>query len=676
MPLLYQIRSEKLIQLARERFDPELSEAELKALNDSATSIDPKLPEDDAPRPAIRPEFVRWLATEREAAAYIDPKGLRVYGVTLAGYLDLQGSCIAVTLDFRKCVLNGEMNLQFAESRSIYLMGCTVEGIVRADGMEMHGHLFLRQSRFSCQVRLIGARITGNLECSGAKLEGKEAVALLADYVEVGGSVMLDGGFASSGAIRLPGAQIKGNLECSGARITGQPESLGAQPEGGDKLALVADGAQIDGSVYLREGFIASGIVRLPCVRIKGVLDCSSAKLEVEKGFALTADRAEIDGGVFLREGFTSSGTVRLLDAQIKGELDCSGSKLEVEKGDALVVAGAQVTGGLNCAGARLLVKEGNALLAYNAEITGNMLIGNGFEASGKISLHSARIGGVLVFFGASVGHVEGTNLAVTGDLQWMGIKVSSATYLDLSGARVRNLHDDRESWPPKDRLVVDDLVYEELSLHPRPTVEQLQASQFDPELPLDAGERIGWLMLQSPKWRFEPQPWMQLSNHLESKGDHEGAKHVLYRLRCLQTENRRFLPRQWAIAFAWLEEAPLRILYTITFAVLLGWIVFGYAGATGAIAPTEAEAYKAFAGKKPLPATYPSWNPFIYTLENAVPLAKLGQDDKWAPEHGFENKAPFTGYWFLMWFRWLLILFGWFQAAVLGAALLRRFKE
>ena len=76
------------------------------------------------------------------------------------------------------------------------------------------------------------------------------------------------------------------------------------------------------------------------------------------------------------------------------------------------------------------------------------------------------------------------------------------------------------------------------------------------------------------------------------------------------------------------------------------------------------------------MPASYPVLNPFVYTLENAVPMVKLGQDDKWAPDRRHPGKAWFTNYWILVWARWMLILSGWFQATVLAAALSGRFKE
>ena len=59
MPLLDKTREEKLIDLAKACFDPPPTEAEKKVLHDSASSEDLPEPDEKAPRPEIRPEFLR-----------------------------------------------------------------------------------------------------------------------------------------------------------------------------------------------------------------------------------------------------------------------------------------------------------------------------------------------------------------------------------------------------------------------------------------------------------------------------------------------------------------------------------------------------------------------------------------------------------------------------------------
>jgi hypothetical protein len=86
--------------------------------------------------------------------------------------------------------------------------------------------------------------------------------------------------------------------------------------------------------------------------------------------------------------------------------------------------------------------------------------------------------------------------------------------------------------------------------------------------------------------------------------------------------------------------------------------------------------------------AHYPPFQPFVYTLENALPLVKLGQDDKWTPDpnHVVQPLPAEAGcfdwlrwahsYWCLTICRWLLILSGWLQATILAAAIANRFNQ
>jgi hypothetical protein len=59
MPLLDQIRVAKLLQLARDRFNPNLTDAEIKVLRDSVSSVDPTEPAKDAARPEVRTSIPR-----------------------------------------------------------------------------------------------------------------------------------------------------------------------------------------------------------------------------------------------------------------------------------------------------------------------------------------------------------------------------------------------------------------------------------------------------------------------------------------------------------------------------------------------------------------------------------------------------------------------------------------
>jgi len=345
--LVDEARAGLLLQLAHARFDPYLSEAEIEVLRDSASSLDPEESETSAPRPEIRPEFVRWLATEPEAALHIDPKGLRLYGFTLPEKLDLGKCRLGFGISFFRCTLHGGVNLQFAEIGVLSIVDCTVEGSILADGIDIRGALLLRNSIFSGEIRVVGSKIKADLSCTGAKLRVSDGRALSLDCAEIGGSVFLSEGFESSGLICMVNATIKGQLDFKGAKLLRLPMA----PPFADLPAIAADDSRD----------------------------------------ALTADCAEIRGSVLMTQGF---------------------------------------------------------------------------ESSGAIHLDNTTIGGQLSFFDAEVERVNCTDLKLAGDLIWMGIRISERTVLDLTGARIKNLRDDWESWPPQDNLLLSGLVYEELSLH------------------------------------------------------------------------------------------------------------------------------------------------------------------------------------------------------------------
>ncbi len=560
MPLIDQIREQKLIELAKTRFAADLTEAELNVLRESASSLDSDLPKKDAPRPEIRPELVRWLASDPEAAPFLDPKGIRVYGVTLPRYLNLAECRIAVPLIFYRCTIKRGINLRSAETRGIYLLGCSVEGTVQADRIDAQGAIVFRESQFTSEVILSGARIRGELSFSGAKLEveakegEEEVVGLSAGRAEIGGGVFLGNGFTSNGEIRLHGAQIKGDLDCSGA------------------------------------------------------------KLVVTEGKALSADGAEIGGSVFLRDGFTCSGTIRLLGAMIGGQLN---------------------------------------------------------------------------FRGAKVAEVCCENLLLSGDLLWMGIQEPEKAALNLMGANVKNLREDRESWPQAGNLVLDGLSYEEVTLHRKRTEVDIENGRWTEELVLKVEDRIEWLMRQRKDILTEAHPWMFLAKHLEGKGDRRGAKHVVYTYRCLQAKSKWLPQRLLDCAFAWLEERPLRICWSIAITLFLGTLIFAGADRSGAMIQTvriQPNAVKDDGEVKPVSPLYPKYQPFVYTLENAVPLLRLGMDDKWTPNPSPEFCVAWYPRWpwlyfistygVLVFFRWALIMWGWVQATILAAALADRFRK
>jgi hypothetical protein len=105
----------------------------------------------------------------------------------------------------------------------------------------------------SAAVILYGAHIGGSLECDGAKLRNDSGPALYADRLQVDQSMFLRYGFiatgsSSNGTVYLVGARIGGHLDCTGAELSNDQGS-----------ALAAYSLQVGEGMYLGGGFTATG---------------------------------------------------------------------------------------------------------------------------------------------------------------------------------------------------------------------------------------------------------------------------------------------------------------------------------------------------------------------------------------------------------------------------------
>jgi hypothetical protein len=266
--------------------------------------------------------------------------------------------------------------------------------------------------------------------------------------------------------------------------------------------------------------------------------------------------------------------------------------------------------------------------------------------------------------------------MQLDGDLIWTGIRDPQKTSLCLNGAQIVSLRDERESWPGKGCLKVDGLRYTELTLHdPRPaqdTVVRIMGKEHE----LRARDRIEWLRLQETTDLSEPQPWMQLARLFKEKGESANAKRVVFELRKIQAKRSSLVFRGLKLFHALLEMQPLWVLATIALLTAVGSCEFWLADRAHTMAPKEGIAYSEWRRGVAMNANCPPFNPVIYSLENGLPLVKLGQDDAWAPDPKNELKILHLNYPFLAWFRWILILAGWAQATILASAIGSRYKN
>jgi sRNA-binding regulator protein Hfq len=638
-----QERLNRLVELAQIHFDAVLTQSEAHVLMHSAAAY--ALPEPSAaePRPPVRPEFLRWLMTDPGAARFIDPKGIRVWSMSIPAPLDLQGCTIPHAVHFLWDAVEAELTLFAAEVKGLFIFGGTLRKGLLADGITVHGPVSIKGAKSDGAIHLIGAEIDRNIDLSGTELTGS-GIALALDGARVRGSVFMHNGFRSSGEVRMLNARVGGDLGFNGAALTATGRALSLDKVAVEGNVSLAKWSRSDGSVNV---FHSDGSVNLPGAQIRGDLACDGADLAAA-GISLNLATARIRGHVYLRNGFKSRGQLHMHSVDIGNSIDLSGA---------------------------ILTEAVAAVFLQEAAVRGTISICEGFASFGRVDVQGAQIGGNLVCDESKLSLLYCANMTLKGDLQWTGIRDPKSTSLWLNGATIKSLRDERESWPSPGGLHLDGLTYEELTLHSARTEINRQKNELGPEHPLKVKDRVEWLQLQPPSDQAEPQPWMQLAALLRTKGDDDGAKRVIFQLRRAQAKPANRVVRACKIAFARLQQQPLWVLAPIVLITSLAACLFWFGNVRGAIAPTSREAYLAWSTGSRMDAAYPRFNPLIYSLENDLPLVKFGLDDKWAPDPTYRPRDRVVSYNTLRWARVLLILCGWLQATVLAAAIGSRFK-
>ncbi|WP_127078673.1 hypothetical protein [Rhodomicrobium lacus] len=358
------------------------------------------LPDEATDDKRIRTGFLRFLLLGGDDEAPVHEKGVRIVGAYVDGQLDLESAHDVRSLYLANCNIAAGINGRSSSLDEIILRG-SMTGGVNLQTASIAGNAFLRDTRVSGEVSLSGAVIGGNLDFSGATLAHVGGCALNCDSAKVTGTVFLnwfgERRFEAQGDVRLVGAEIGGDLNCSGATF--------ANP--GDK-ALSCDRARVAGSVFLNcdgdRRFEAQGEVRFLGAEIGGVLVCSGATFSNPGDKALSGDGAKVAGDVILScdgdRRFEAQGEVRLPGVEIGGNLDCTGAILTNLRGPALAADGAKVSGSVFFRRDGVRRFAGRGIVRFTgASIDGDFACNGGtFTAGGAValSLESARIRGTL----------------------------------------------------------------------------------------------------------------------------------------------------------------------------------------------------------------------------------------------------------------------------------------
>jgi hypothetical protein len=278
----------------------------------------------------IRAHIIRSLLLKLDRAKA--SSGLDIRGALLTESLDLTGITVSTALLLTDCRFTEAVDLSDAEIPRLVLRGCRLPGL-RADGLTVTKGLNAQNACYEGPVYLRSASIGGELNLVGARLTGNGGPALIADGLQVNGDLLMSDGFVAEGArdgvIRLLGARIAGNLSCDEAHIH--------NPQG---PALQAERANVDGNILLRASG-CTGTVVLLGASVQGRFTCEGSRLIGRGGPALMADGMRVDGDVVLNGlhaiSYGTEAVVCMPGAQIGGSLLCeSGQVSAAGKGGAL----------------------------------------------------------------------------------------------------------------------------------------------------------------------------------------------------------------------------------------------------------------------------------------------------------------------------------------------------
>lgn len=350
--------------------------------------------------------YLRAWRLNLKGSLYLRSRFIASGPVMLTG-ASISGDLECVDADFNS---NPALEQKFGVASNVVLV---------LDRASIGGRIYLRDAKVFGLIYLGGANINGSLEC-------------LASEITIG--------------INMRDAQSR-SIIFRGTRCP----------------YVVADRIQVKGSVFLRNGFRSAGTVVLLNCSISGDLDCNRShfgalnpdpdiRKSAEKSFgplpaaALVLNSSSIGGYLFLGEGFHARGRVVANGVNIGANFICSGGRFF------------SPTPGADALSCQFTHVRGAALFRSTDK-------GRRFQTNGIVNFFGAKIEGSLSFTGARfVGTESGVRLqsaVVGGALEWKQVELMAGTTLNLSHARVGQLDDDDASWPAAGKLILDGLSYD-----------------------------------------------------------------------------------------------------------------------------------------------------------------------------------------------------------------------
>ena len=715
----------------------------------------------------------------RELRDQVDPRGVRLSRAEVTGDLDLAGLDVPFPLRFDGCSFGEPVNVAGAQLVELALTGCDrVPGLL-ANGVRVRRDLDLSRSHVAgalstsastsklSAIWLCESEIGGRLLCVDTVIDGGDR-SIQADRLHVVGNVRLLHRFTARGEVRLIGARIGGSLDLTGASIE--------SPATG--LALDLGEAVIEASVFLIDDPqgrrpVIRGRIDMGQARIGGQFLVRNASLEVRAGTqvgsaysrsrvagtALSAPRlsmgaeltfdgaCEVTGGIDLSmsqlgsvsvgpgcslrapgrtaldltntellstftvgEQVPVQGTVRLSGTRIHGNLRLRGAVLSAPEGRSLLDAqgvtvdggaelqNVQATGGelgfraatigsfVDAAGAKLRNPGGYTLNLVQANVKGSVRLVDGFESAGEVVLNRAVIEGRLICTqgtfhyqgphepGEEPDAIEAISATIRSgmDLGWKSI----SPRVDFTNTRTSFLADDPAAWPSG--YVIVGFTYDRF--------EQPQGAS---RWPWDHAARAAWLSGQAI---YDAGPYEQAARVFREHGYTAGAEQILIAQR---RHARRAITGPGAPLRRGLDVAysttvgygyrPRRVLWLLVILLALVTVSLEIPTAQATMRATTS-AGQVYSTHGPVPGGDPGppapgpgarsdacgngqvrcFNPVLYAIDTVVPLVSLDQRATWYPDPSLRGGA------FMQWWLNAATLLGWLLSSIFVLSLAR----
>jgi hypothetical protein len=711
----------------------------------------------------------------------IDPRGLRLRDAAVTGPVDLAGLEVPFPLRFEGCDFDSALMADGAELRELALIGAVRLPGLLGNGLRIRGDLDLSGSHVAgahptsasmnrrSAIWLCEADIGGRLLCLNTSINGGGERSIQADRMRVGGTVRLLNEFRALGEIRLLGARIGGSLDVTGAWI----ESL-------DGPALDLGDAIIGGNVFIVDDDtgrrpVIRGRLDMGSTRISGQFLIRNASLEGSRGMpadrgyassrtsgtAMSATRlsvgaevalegaCEVTGGLDLSmsdmssltigdacslraagrtaldlstaeirssltlNGTTVLGTVRATGARIHGTFSLSEAHLSEPERQSLVAARGvtvdgdvelnqlQATGGrlqfsnavlgsVFAFGGQLSNPGGFTLGLQQAAIKGSVILGRDFSSTGLLMLSRSTIGGTLQltdasftcpapFFRNARGHaIEAVSANVRGGMELAWSEVSPS--VDFTNASTSFLADDPDNWPP--RFTIPGFTYDRFE----------QPRGRSAGRPWDHAARSAWLSRQAG---YDAGPYEQAARVFRQHGYTSAAESILIAQRVQARQRisgrgagvRRALDAVFGMTVAY-GYRPRRVLWllAVLLVLVLGSLEIPAAQATLRATNSAGVVYTTHgaltaAGVPPGPGRTGAagvqpdvcgdgqvrcFSPALYTIDTVVPLVSLDQRSTWYPDPHTPGGSFMEG--------WLnaATLLGWLLSSIFALSLAR----